>query len=98
MEAPKCYVLVRALAPKGDKGKMWVYDMPRIPEVGERIDGEELSNPGTSWRCRLVIKDPTTVAMLAAFDAIDEVANQGDVFAVTFCKLLSAIAEGKRVI
>ena len=100
MNMPKieCFVLLQCLAPKRDQGHSWVYDMARVPKLGERIMGEELCNPGTIWKCRLVIKDPQQVAMLAAFDAIDKVSDQGDGFAVNFSKLLGAVVAGKRVI
>ncbi|MCL5774714.1 MAG: hypothetical protein M1333_00715 [Patescibacteria group bacterium] len=93
-----CYVLVQCLAPRDDEGRFWVYEMARVPEVGERVEGEELSNPDTSWKVQLVISDPKIVAMLAALDAIDSVADMGDGFVDSVNRLLIAIVEGKQVI
>lgn len=93
-----CYVLVQCLAPEDDEGRLWVYDMARVPAVDERVEGEELSNPDTSWKVRVVISDPKIVAMLAALDAIDAVADMGDGFTDCFNRLLIAVVEGKRVI
>ena len=100
METPKiaCFVLAECLDSGTDKGRLWVYDMARVPQVGERIEGDEVSNPGSAWEVQLVISDPKIVAMLDAMDLIDLVADQGDGFAVTFNKLLIAVVAGQRVI
>lgn len=76
----------------------WLYDMDRIPEIGEKIDGKEVHNEGTKWKVRLVIKDPKLVDMLTAFDAIDRVPDQGGGFIHHFIDLLEALVLGKRVI
>lgn len=94
----KCYVYLRCLGPEEELGNPGVYEMQRVPELGEGVKGEELGSPGTSWEVQLVISDPKMVAMLAAIDAIDAVVGQGDGLALCFNRLLVAIMNGKRVI
>jgi len=98
MPKTECYVYLQCLEPEEDKGNPWVYDMQRVPQVGERVKGEDLGNPGTLWEVQLVICDPGLVAYLAAHDAIDAVADQGNGFVMCFNRLLIAVMAGKRVI
>ncbi|MCL5009306.1 MAG: hypothetical protein M1400_03135 [Patescibacteria group bacterium] len=76
----------------------WIFDMTRVPEVGEKIDGKEVHDDGSKWKVRLVIKDPKLMDMLTAFDAIDRVPDHGSGFTHHFINLLEALVSNKRVI